>query len=325
MQTNRRTLLRTLGTVALAGAAGCLSDVSTTPGDGSGETPRSVEFEAHHYRSMDLVVEDGLGPDSVGDRYATVLTGEADVNQFVSGSLDADTTAFVDETDFESHDLLVVQTYLSSISKEFSLDSVERAGADLAVSATVKTPEMGAQAVTYETVLARIPAEDTDPASVSLTVDGQSVGTFDLKAPESVSHESVHLHHTDSLYADSLAVEGDAHEYDVKAFTSADGLSLDGHADAKVFTDETDFSSHTIVAVQTRVGSPCKSLAVQGVERGRRLRVRAAIDEKDATCAQQVQLSTALVRVPVTGLEKGEVSAVVQTADGSERAVLAKR
>ncbi|WP_435358358.1 hypothetical protein [Haloarchaeobius sp. DFWS5] len=335
MRTNRRNLLRALGSAAIVGAAGCLTDSTTTPGDGSdtdgngsgtgdGENA-DLDFEVHQYRATDLVVEDGLGPESTGGRYATVLSDAAATERFVSGALDDETATFVEGTDFASHELLVVQTYLDSVGKQFSLDSVTRVGAELDVQAAVKSEGMGAEQITYETVLARVPAADAATESISLSVDGESAGTFAVKAPESVDAQSVHLHHTDRLYADALDMsKSDTNAFAVKAFSAADALSLSGHAEAQAFVDETDFSSQSLVAVQTRVGSPCKSLAIRGAEQGRRLRVRAAVEEKDAVCTQQVQLSTALVRVPVTGIEDGEVSAVIETADGSERAVLAK-
>ncbi|WP_439026423.1 hypothetical protein [Haloarchaeobius sp. DT45] len=326
MRTNRRNFLRVLGTAAVAGAAGCLTDATTTPGDDGpdGTEPRELSFEAHSYRVNDLVVEDGIGPDSVGERYATVFTDTTAVDQFVSGALDDATRAFVDETDFGSQDLLVVQTYLSSISTEFALETVERAGAELRVSASTEEAEMGAQAITYETVLARVESGDGAPERVALSVGGGSPETYAVETPSQVEHGSLHVHHTDALYPDGLTVSaGAGPNYRVATLTSAADFSLDGQAEAATFVSETDFSSQAIVALEKQVPNPCESLAAAGVEQGRRLRVRAAVEEKDAMCSQQVQLSTLLVRVPAEALQGRKVAAVVTGTDGSERAVLA--
>ncbi|WP_435363915.1 twin-arginine translocation signal domain-containing protein [Haloarchaeobius sp. DYHT-AS-18] len=325
MRTNRRNFLRALGTAAIAGAAGCLTEATTVPDDSpGGSDPQDLSFETHSYRANDLVVVDGIGPDSVGERYATVLTDETAAKEFVSGALDDATRAFIDGTDLASEDLLVVQTYLDSISTEFTLDSVQRAGTELRVSATVDEAEMGAQAITYETVLARVESGSSTPEQVSLSVGGGSPATFAVESPEPVEHGSMHLHHTDALYQDGLTVsDGSGPQFRVRTLTSADAFTLDGQAEDAAFVENTDFSTQAILALEKQVPSPCESLAAEGVEQGRRLRLRAAVEETDAMCTQQVQLSTLLVRVPAEATTGRKVAAVVTGTDGSERAVLA--
>ncbi|WP_267639567.1 hypothetical protein [Haloarchaeobius amylolyticus] len=330
MRTNRRTLLRTLGAAALAGAAGCLADTSSAPGDspdGTGsDDPQDLSFETHSYRANTLVVEDGIAPDATGDRYATVLTEANGADQFVSGALDDATRTFVDETDFAAQDLLVVQTYLSSISTEFGLDSVARAGTELRVSATIDEADMGAQAVTYETVLARVESGERAPETVSLGVGGGSPETYAVEAPTSVDHEAVHARHTGALYDDGLTVSGGQGPHlRVRTLTSADAFSLDGQSDVAAFVEGTDFASQAIVALEKQVPNACESLAATTVEQGRRLRVHAAVEEKESMCTQQVQISSLLVRVPAESLNGRTVAGVVTGTDGSERAVLARQ
>lgn len=162
---HRRTVLASLGAVALAGCldAGDSARMETaTKTEPKTATSTGMDFETRRIRGNEGIIEGGLGGGS-DDRYYTALVVDpSDRERFAWETLDAETTAFVEETSFPEEVLLVVQYNLPSLSLELALESVAWPSDGPLEVRAVTTGEYLLEGTIDETIIARL-ARDGRP------------------------------------------------------------------------------------------------------------------------------------------------------------------
>jgi predicted small lipoprotein YifL len=125
------------------------------------------------------IIEGGITPsDEFGNTsyYATLLTEASETERFDRSRLPDDTAQFVDETDFETASLVVVQAYPKSSVPDYRVESVTRDGDTLDIRIN-DSSEMGTDDITVETVLIRVSHDGTPPNEAR--IETQTGATFD--------------------------------------------------------------------------------------------------------------------------------------------------
>jgi len=126
------------------------------------------------------ILEDGLVyPDDFeanASYYATLLTDASDTERFNRSQLTDDAEQFVDETDFETASLVVVQAYPKSSVPDYRVESMTRDGDRLDIRIN-DSSEMGTDDITLETVLIRVEHDGTPPSEAR--IETQTGVTFD--------------------------------------------------------------------------------------------------------------------------------------------------
>lgn len=170
--------------IVLAGCGG------PGPGDTVSETPTDTQtqngpaYEALVFDSGltdSPVIEGGLVP-AVGHAgtehyYGTLLTDAGATDRFNWSLLPEDAAAFVEETDFETASLVVVQAYPKSSVPDYRVESVARSGDRLHIRIN-DSSHVGTDDITLETVLLRV--HHSGDAPQSATIETQDGVTFDI-------------------------------------------------------------------------------------------------------------------------------------------------
>lgn len=176
--------------IALAGCGG-LGPVdeptdTDTPTRTNTQTQDSPAYEALVFDSGmtdSAVIKGGLVPalGHVGAEhyYATLLTDASATDRFNRSLLPEDAAAFVEETDFETASLVVVQAYPKSSVPDYRVESVTREGDRLDVRIN-DSSDAGTDDITLETVLLRVDHDGDAPRSAAIeTQDGVAFDTDD--------------------------------------------------------------------------------------------------------------------------------------------------
>lgn len=186
---------RTLAAVAVAFVlvlAGCsgtgpTDGTTTSPSHTTAEPPAgSLGYDVTVFDSGwtgQPILEGGLAyPDDFdanASHYATLLTDASDTERFNRSQLPDDIERFVDETDFETASLVVVQAYPKSSVPDYRVESVTRDGGRLDVRLN-DSSEMGTDDITLETVLIRVDHDGTPPSEARIeTQTGLAFDTDD--------------------------------------------------------------------------------------------------------------------------------------------------
>jgi hypothetical protein len=177
-----RRALAALAVAAVLVLAGC---GGTGPGSGT-TTPTtpdpSPEYSATVFDSGPTdhpIIEGGLVPsEEFGNtsHYVSLLTDASDTDRFNRSRLPEDAAQFVDETDFETASLVVVQAYPKSSVPDYRVESVTRDGDTLDIGIN-DSSEMGTDDITLETVLLRVDHDGTPPSEAR--IETQNGVTFD--------------------------------------------------------------------------------------------------------------------------------------------------
>lgn len=179
---------RTLATVAVATVLVLTGCGGTGPGSGTTTptTPNPApEYSATVFDSGPTdqpIIDGGLVPDDqFGNTsyYATLLTDASDTDRFNRSRLPDDAAQFVEETDFETASLVVVQAYPKSSVPDYRVESVTRDDDTLDIGIN-DSSEVGTDDITLETVLIRVAHDGTPPSGAAIqTQDGV---TFDTES-----------------------------------------------------------------------------------------------------------------------------------------------
>lgn len=175
-----------LAVAAVLVLAGC---GGTGPGSGTTTDPATPDPTPEYSASVfdsgpndQPIIEGGLSPtDDYGNTsyYATLLTERSDTDRFDYGRLPDAQAQFVNETDFETASLVVVQAYPKSSVPNYRVESVTRGGDTLDIRIN-DSSEMGTDDITVETVLIRVSHDGTPPSEARIeTQTGDSFGTDD--------------------------------------------------------------------------------------------------------------------------------------------------
>jgi len=179
-------------TVALAlagcsgtGPAGRQTDIQSPTATATPDTPSPSQNESYAVVVFDSgpseypVIEGGLAPDitspPTGRHYGTLLTDSGAVNRFNHSVLPADAVTFLEETDFETASLLVVQAYPKSSVPDYRVESVTRDGDRLHVRLN-DSSHIATDDITLETVIVRVVHDGDAPQSA--TIETQDGATF---------------------------------------------------------------------------------------------------------------------------------------------------
>ncbi|MFW6017485.1 MAG: hypothetical protein ACOCPX_01545 [Halapricum sp.] len=179
--------------VALAGCGGLDSGRELTDTETPSDAPTSQPNTgpAHETLVFDTgstgypVIEGGLAPAVEEIRndsyYATLLRNANETERFNRSLLSDDAETFVDETDFETASLLVVQAYPKSSVPDYRVESVTRADDRLDVRIN-DSSHTGTDDITLETVLVRVGHDGDAPRSAAIeTQDGDTIVADDRR------------------------------------------------------------------------------------------------------------------------------------------------
>jgi len=108
--------------------------------------------------------------------YATLLTDASDTERFNRSQLPDGAEQFVNQTNFETVSLVVVQSYPKSSVPDYRVESVTRDGGRLDIRIN-DSSEIGTDDITLETVLIRVQHDGTPPNEVR--IETQAGVTFD--------------------------------------------------------------------------------------------------------------------------------------------------
>lgn len=169
-----------VGFALLVALAGCLGgpgagDGGTTSPETSTDSEPSVEthvFDTSPHAPG--VIEGGIHAPGRRDdyrtsRYVTTLRGSSEAERRLDRSeLDGAGRAFVDETDFDSAFLVIVQTYPESSVPDYRVETARLSGGTLSLRLNDSSPS-GTDDVTVETLLVRVDGEP--PSTVRVTTE----------------------------------------------------------------------------------------------------------------------------------------------------------
>lgn len=156
------------------------STSTPSPGPARTDGPIDVTYESYvfdHGPASDPAIAGGIRfpeeYDRDGATYVTTVATEAETDRFNRSILDSGATAFVDETDFESASIVVLQLYPASSVPDVRAESVRRDGDTLLV-ATNRSRAYGTDDITVETLLLRVHGDPPEAVSVT-SEDGETV------------------------------------------------------------------------------------------------------------------------------------------------------
>jgi len=169
------------------GPAGSPTDTSSPTATATPDTPTPPQTGSYDVIVLDSgpaaypVIEGGLVPNITSPpterHYGTLLSDSSAVNRFNHSVLPDDATTFVEETDFETASLLVVQAYPKSSVPDYRVESVTRDGDRLHVRLN-DSSHIGTDDITLETVIVRVVHDGDAPQSA--TIETQDGATLDI-------------------------------------------------------------------------------------------------------------------------------------------------